>query len=70
MTSFGAVTVKGVGDDAFVAHSSSKTANSYDIFWRHGAVLASVQLSGPVGDSHISTAETKQLALLQLSRAG
>jgi hypothetical protein len=66
---FGATTVAGIGDGAVLATSHSKTANSYVIFWQDGAVLASLQLSGPAGDTHISVAETKLLARRQVARA-
>ncbi|HVC68848.1 MAG TPA: hypothetical protein VNC61_01155 [Acidimicrobiales bacterium] len=66
VTKFGASSVSGIGDSAFLARSKSKTANSYVIFWRDGAVLASVQLSGPVGNKKISVAETKLLARRQV----
>jgi hypothetical protein len=65
---FGVTTVTGVGDSAFLSHSSSKTANSFDIFWRAGPVLASIQLSGPVADKQISVAETTLLARRQVAR--
>jgi hypothetical protein len=65
---FGATTVTGVGDAAFLTRSTSAKALSFDIFWRHGAILGSVQLSGPVADKFITVAETTVLARRQLAR--
>jgi hypothetical protein len=66
---FGAKTLTGIGDGAFLATSATKTATSYVIFWRDGAVLASVQLSGPARDTRITAAETKLLAHRQIALA-
>jgi hypothetical protein len=65
---FGATTVSGIGNAAILASSSSKTANSYVIFWQDQSILASVQLSGPADDAHISVAEAKLLARRQIAR--
>jgi len=65
---FGATTFTGVGDAAFLTRSSSATARSFDIFWRHGRELASVQLSGSVGNKEITVAETTLLARRQVAR--
>jgi len=64
---FGAKTLTGIGDGAILATSTSAKASSYVIFWQKGPVLASVQLSGPVGDSRISVAETELLAHRQIA---
>ena len=67
VTSFGAKTITGIGDGAILATSATAKANSYTIFWRHGVTLASVQLAGPAGDSHITAAETELLARHQIA---
>jgi hypothetical protein len=69
VTTFGATTLSGIGDGAILATSKSETGNahSYVIFWRDGAVLASVQLSGPTSDHLITVAETRLLAHRQIA---
>lgn len=66
---FGASTVSGIGDAAILNTSRSATARSYIVFWQDGSVLASVQLSGPAGDTQISVATTKDLARRQIAAA-
>ncbi|MGH9016378.1 MAG: hypothetical protein ACRDY1_01400 [Acidimicrobiales bacterium] len=59
--------VSGIGDAAVAGTMSKARADEYVIFWRHGATLGFLQLSGPAGAPRISAAETAVLARHQVT---
>jgi hypothetical protein len=64
---FGGSTLKGIGDGAFLVPASAAKANSWVIFWRHGLILASVELVGSNKNKLITQAETERLAHRQIA---
>jgi hypothetical protein len=63
----GGTPLSGIGSEAVTASMPTSRAREYVIFWRDGTRLGFVQLSGPVGDSRISVAETEALARGQIA---
>jgi len=63
----GGTAISGFGDAAVIARIETGRADEYALFWRDGAVLGFIQLSGPTGDGQISAAGIEALARRQIA---
>jgi hypothetical protein len=64
----GGTPLSGIGDSGVIARAQTGGADDYALFWRNGAELGFIELSGPARNRSISTGQIKTLARRQVDR--